>query len=858
VNGPGQALVPARESERQARWAIDPAPFPETLRLMQALDLSEVVASVLARRGLGDPQEAARFLEGDARHDPFAFEGMADATALILQQIRAGATIVVHGDYDVDGVCSTALLTDALRGLGATVAPRLPSRDDGYGLSPTAIEQIAATGARLLITADCGIGSAPEVALAKRLGLDVVVTDHHRPGEQLPECPIVHPALGGYPFGDLCATGVVYKLAQALYVSADRDPAELDAQLDLVALATVADVVSLTGENRALVRSGLKLLAGGGRPGLRALLRVVGVDPQSVNEHTLGFVIGPRINAAGRLYRPDAGLELMLTSDHDRATEIARELDAINQERRSVETQITFEAERVLSESDQRDGPILVLAGEGWHAGVIGIVASRMVERHQRPCVMIALDEAGRGKGSGRSIGAYDLHAGLGACAGHLVRFGGHRMAAGLEIERASLDAFSEALTIHAGNALEPADFVRTERVDAIVSGDQLTLDLAEQLECLRPFGMGNPAVNLLVPAARVSDVRAMGEGRHSRFTATSGGVRAPVVAFGSTPASIAPDRQAARYDLVARLERNEWQGAVEPRLVLRSLHPVQVDSPDGDRSAAVPAAAAQWWQQVWEQFDAPLERPQSGEAEAGLPRAVIDRRGGGALALIGGLIATDDTVAIVSADASRRRKVLNGELGLEHFPARAPALITDYESIPGQFGALQRHDHVVLLDPPTSQEQLDLLIASGPGGDRRFLHLGWGPAEVEFARRVLEAEYSLRAAMRAIYASLARGGGLGDRELEEALAGDGPYPRSGRSVGRCLRVLVEVGLIGIERSSGTVRCTITEGNSGSNAQASRVDLDASEAFRAYSQICQRGLRFLNQQTSQRSETQAA
>ena len=310
-----------------------------------------------------------------------------------------------------------------------------------------------------------------EVELAGRLGLDVIVTDHHRPGERLPDCPIVHPTLCGYPFADLCATGVVFKLAQALYATAERDPAELEPQLDLVALATVADIVSLTGENRSLVRAGLRVLAGGNRPGLRALLRVVGVDPQSVSEHTLGFVIGPRINAAGRLYRPDAGLELMLTADEQRALAIARELDAINQERRSVETEISFEAERAIVESGQRDAAAIVLAGEGWHPGVIGIVASRVVERYRRPCVMIALDESGVGKGSGRSIGAYDLHAGLGACSGYLSRWGGHRMAAGIEIEGDSIDAFRDALAAHADSMLEPEDFVRSERVDAIVSG---------------------------------------------------------------------------------------------------------------------------------------------------------------------------------------------------------------------------------------------------------------------------------------------------------------------------------------------------------------------------------------------------
>ena len=242
------------------------------------------------------------------------------------------------------------------------------------------------------------------------------MTDHHLPGPELPRCPVVHPAVGGYP-ADLCATGVAFKLAQALWTAAGRDPAELERELDIVALATVADLVPLVGENRTLVRRGLRTIAGAGRPGLRALMRVAGVDPQSVTETTLGFALAPRINAAGRLYRADAGLELMLTADEDRAMEVARELDAANTERQSVETAILFDAERRLSELDggrATGSPAVahVLDGEGWHAGVIGIVASRLVERYHRPFVLVALDGEGRGRGSGRSIAPYDLHAG--------------------------------------------------------------------------------------------------------------------------------------------------------------------------------------------------------------------------------------------------------------------------------------------------------------------------------------------------------------------------------------------------------------------------------------------------------------
>ena len=496
--------------------------------------------------------------------------------------------------------------------------------------------------------------------------MEVVVTDHHLPGSELPRCPIVHPAVGGYP-ADLCATGVAFKLAQALWTAAGRDPAELERELDIVALATVADLVPLVGENRTLVRRGLRAIAGAGRPGLRALMRVAGVDPQSVTETTLGFALAPRINAAGRLYRADAGLELMLTADEERAMEVARELDAANTERQSVETAILFDAERRLAElgggrAAGSPAAAHVLDGEGWHPGVIGIVASRLVERYHRPFVLVALDGDGRGRGSGRSISPYDLHAGLTACAQHLIGFGGHRMAAGLEIEAERVEAFRAALVAHAGGALTDEDLVKEERVDAVVPGDALGLDLAEELGRLRPFGMGNPGVSVLVPAARVSDVQPMSEGRHVRFTVTSGGVRSRAVGFGigAATAPVLRDAQ-TRHDLTARLEANEWRGAVEPRLVIRSLHSLAHDGP--------PAAAeddAGWWDAVWAAYEDP--QPRAPVCAEGAERTVVDRRGEGAVGVLGDLMTTAEPLLVLCADVSRRAALIERDLGAERF----------------------------------------------------------------------------------------------------------------------------------------------------------------------------------------------
>jgi single-stranded-DNA-specific exonuclease len=871
------------------RWVAEPYSYGAAVVLARELGLSETVAAILVRRGFATPELAREFLAAAEAHDPFEFRGLDAVASLVLDHVRKGSVIGVHGDYDVDGVCSTALLVRALRALGARVKPRLPSRaDDGYGLSLRTVEELHAAGASLIVTVDCGIGAVQQVAAARALGMDVVVTDHHRPGAELPNCPIVHPALCGYPCEELCATGVALKLAQALFSAAGLEPDELDVELDLVALATVADLVPLRGENRSLVRMGLKVLGGAQRLGLRALMRVAGVDPQSVTEQTLGFVLGPRINAAGRLYRADAGLELLLTADSERALEIARELDAINGERQAVETAILLEAERHLSESPERAAdPVHVIAGEGWHPGVIGIVASRIVERYHRPCVMIALDETGHGRGSARSIQAYDLHGGLASTADHLVRFGGHRMAAGLEIQADRVDRFRSALLEHARTNLDPADLVPVERVDAVLGGDGVRLELAEEIALLRPFGMGNPAVNLLLPAAHVAELRPMGEGRHARFTVTSAGVRAKAVAFGvgdglGAGVGEGPPDPERRYDVTARLEANEWAGAVEPRLVVRSVHPVSGSAEGGGNGCGAcdcRARGADWWDAVCRELDRVLDQAPAA-APAGPGRVVLDRRGEGALAILSDILSTHESLLVVCADVSRRRALFGRALEPGRFgrprtvaylsarcatsalgadePAAALAgaadgavCVADHTSLSCRPTLTGRFRHLFVLDPPPFPQMREALERSAPAVGGGYLHLGWGPAELELARKVLEHEYSLRPSLVALYRALGAGDdGLSGPLLEAAASGDGPHPRGPAFVGRCLRVLGELDLVSIDRSSATVRCTKTSGE--------RVALERSEAFSAYTRLCDEGLKFLSEQTRPTNQRQAA
>ncbi|HEX5308190.1 MAG TPA: single-stranded-DNA-specific exonuclease RecJ [Solirubrobacteraceae bacterium] len=539
--------------------------------LRERLGVSGAVAQTLIRRGYREPERAREFLAADERHELERFPGLFDAAALLLRHVRASARITIHGDYDVDGVCATAVLARALRKLGGHCDWYLPDRaHDGYGLSEQTVRGLAERGTALLVTVDCGVTAVREVALARSLGIETIVSDHHRvrADGELPDGALVHPGVCGYPCPDLCATAVAHKLAQACLQLAGRDPAELDEDLDLVALATIADVVPLLGENRSLTRRGLRALAGTAKPGLRALMAVARVEPGKVGERAVGFALAPRINAAGRLYRADAALELLLTEDRVRAATLAEELDRANGERRRIEQAIRIEAEARISRlAGEGERWAYVLASEGWHPGVIGIVASRLSETHGRPVVLGAI-EAERVRGSGRSVEGYDLLAGLTACAPHLSRYGGHSAAAGVELSCESLTAFAAELDRHAQTALSERTGGRSERVDAIVSGPEIGIELAEELGALAPFGQGNPTVSLLVRGARVREVQPMGEGKHARFRLESDGVHARAVAFGCD--GRLPVSEDGAVDATFTLEVNEWRGVSEPRLILR------------------------------------------------------------------------------------------------------------------------------------------------------------------------------------------------------------------------------------------------------------------------------------------------
>ena len=554
-------------------WTIRPCPHRQASDLAKELGLSEITASVLVRRGYGDPDEARAFLAGEQPlHDPFLLGNMAEAATQIRAAIANGKRICVHGDYDVDGICATVLALRILRELGAEVEWHLPSRfDEGYGVSGGTLERLADEGCGLVLTVDCGITAVDEVRRARELGLDVIVTDHHRPGDELPDCPIVATRPSDYPFPDLCGTGVVYKLGQAL-LGADSEV--LRRHLDLVALATIADVVPLVGENRSLVIAGLRTLARTQKPGLQALLKAAHVDPAAVDAGKVGFRLGPRINAAGRLGHPRAALELLLTEDADEARRLADRLEELNRDRQAVEERIVRAAIAQVEEwpEAKRRRPAYVVWGEDWHEGVIGIVASRLVERYHRPVVLIAGGE-GLWKGSGRSIPSFDLHGALGACSQFLERFGGHRAAAGLSIDPESLEPFADAFAAQAEGLLAPDDLLPTTVVDAVLPrGAKLTLDLCEELRQLAPFGLANPDVTLLAPGCELGELATVGDGKHLRFRVQRDGRDAGgAIAFGQGT-KLDRFRRLGRYDVAFRLQENHWNGTVSPQLVVRRV----------------------------------------------------------------------------------------------------------------------------------------------------------------------------------------------------------------------------------------------------------------------------------------------
>ena len=565
------------------RWTEPARPDPDAVRrLTEELRLPEPVCSVLVSRGLAAPDDAKRFLRPllDHLHDPALLADGPEAAERLARAVRDGETILVHGDYDVDGISATALYTRWLRRLGGEVVPFVPHRlRDGYDFGEAGLRAAREAGATLILTADCGTVAAGPVAQARAEGRDVIVTDHHTVGaDPAPADFLVNPQRPdcAYPEKGLSGTGVAFKLCRLVARALGADPDELFAYLDLVALATVADLVPLRGENRVLVRWGLRWFPTTRIPGIRALLDVAGVDPATVTAGKLGYTVAPRINAAGRLRDAADALRLLLTEDEDEARRLAKDMDEVNRARQD-EDQRTLEEvlDRLAEEFDPERDYGVVVAGEGWHPGVIGIVASRVVERIHRPTVLIALDGEGKGRGSARSIPGFHLYDALDACRHLMGRFGGHAQAAGMDVDRDRIPELRAAFNAEARRRLAGQELQPVLRSDVELPLDAADLELVKWLDYLGPHGIGNPGPVFLARNVRVGAARVVGE-RHLKATLLRDGDHPPVdaIGFGLAPRHPPDVVRGGAFDVLLKLERNEWRGTTSLQARLVDLRP--------------------------------------------------------------------------------------------------------------------------------------------------------------------------------------------------------------------------------------------------------------------------------------------
>ena len=550
----------------KARWLLPETPDPAIVeQLRQTLHLPLPLCRLLATRGFVLPDDAKSYLRPrlDHLHEPDCLADLDRAVERLVRALRDQETILVHGDYDVDGICSTTLMVRALRLLGGIVVPFIPRRlTDGYDLTEAGVRAARDAGATLVVTCDCGTSAHKPIADLQASGIDVIVTDHHLPGGPLPPAyALLNPKRPGCPSPDkdLAAVGVAFKLALALTRAVGGNENQIFGMLDLVALATIADIAPLRGENRVLVRYGLKLLNEASRPGIHAMIRAAGLDRKQLTAGRVGFVLAPRLNAAGRLGSALRGVELMLSGSDEEANPIARELEELNARRQEIDRATLERARELTLQLDLPNTFGIVLAEQGWHPGVIGIVASRIVEEFGRPTVLIALDGS-EGKGSGRSISSFNLHAGLAECRDLLLRFGGHHSAAGVTIAADRVADFAARFNAVAAAQLTEDDLVSELRVDLEVPLDQVDSELETLLRYVEPCGIGNPSPLFIAHGVTVAaQPRVIGKDGVKVLLSQHG---RELVAIGWGMAPRARDLEVgATIDVAYRVESDEWNG---------------------------------------------------------------------------------------------------------------------------------------------------------------------------------------------------------------------------------------------------------------------------------------------------------
>ena len=549
----------------RSRWRVVPEANPDAAGLLVSeLDIPVTLAQVLVQRGYSAPEDAKGFLRPslESLSDPMLMKDMDVAVGIVAEAVKSGETILVHGDYDVDGQCAAALLTRLLRLAGGKVVPFVPHRmRDGYDFGQAGLETARAHNATLVITCDCGITATETVTEAKKLGIKVVITDHHLPRDLPPADAVINPRRPDCqsPCKDLCGAGVAFKLVQALCREFGMDDNTAFHFLDLVAFATVADIVPLVGENRTMARFGLRMMQKTRWPGLKAMLRITRLDGQPVKAGHVSFVLAPRLNAAGRLDDANDGLSLLLSDDDAEAFEYAQKLEAVNSRRQEIDKAIHDDAIAQVERLDDLDSTRgLVLSDDSWHPGVIGIVASRIAETYMRPTFLVAFD-GDEGRRSGRSIEGFDLHDALSECAPLLDRWGGHRFAAGITVQRNKLDEFREAFDSVAGERLSEDDLVPTQRVDIVGPVNRLNAKLERLLRHLEPCGSGNPGPVFGVRNAMARVPTTVGK-NHLKFTLEDETGNIPAIGFGWAN-RVADNWWKEPVDVALRLDRNEWRG---------------------------------------------------------------------------------------------------------------------------------------------------------------------------------------------------------------------------------------------------------------------------------------------------------
>lgn len=556
------------------RWKVERPDEQLVASLTKDLGISSVQAKILASRGIIDSEEAKAFLHMDSSsmHDPFLLYDMDKAVSLIKKAIATDKKIAVYGDYDADGVTSVSVLTTALERLGADVFFSIPDRfEHGYGPNKELFLDLYEIGASLIITVDNGISGIDEIAYAKSLGMDVIITDHHEIGEEMPPADaIIHPRhpQGAYPFGELAGVGVAFKLACALLGEV------LEELFELVAIGTVADLVPLRGENRYLVKEGIRRMRVTKRPAIQALTRVAGTEQATLTEESIGFMIGPRLNAAGRLGDASPAVELLKTEDTAIAAALAKELDALNKERQAIVSEITKEAEEMIAQMYGDTVPLVfVIGGEGWNAGVVGIVASRLTEKYYRPAIVLSIDmETGIAKGSARSIDGFDMFVELSKNAHILPHFGGHQMAAGMSLAITDVVTLRENLNQQAEQVLTQETLTPEVHIDVPLSISEIDVAVLESLELLRPFGMAFEKPVYMLENLTAKTVRKIGAAKnHMKLELAEGNLSLDAIGFGlgHIADQLTPG---VELSVTGDLQVNEWNGNKKPQLLIGDI----------------------------------------------------------------------------------------------------------------------------------------------------------------------------------------------------------------------------------------------------------------------------------------------